>query len=93
MRAFSLEMYPMLIDGKVMVPRRAEAEDGTIGDTWVELSPEDPDYAAALAALQRREKRIKMKAKRSESWWAFDHIPSVISFVRSFVSFTSFFRF
>jgi hypothetical protein len=44
-------MYPMLIDGKLMVPKRAESEDGgTIGDTWVEVPPDHPDYANWLAA-------------------------------------------
>jgi len=41
-------MFPRIEDGKVMVPKRAEAEDGTIGDTWVELPPTDPDYARVL---------------------------------------------
>lgn len=35
-----------------MVPRRAEAEDGTIGDAWVELSPNDPDYDQILAWIK-----------------------------------------
>ena len=47
-------MYPMLVDGKVLVPRRAEAPDGTIGDCWVELSPEDPSYARALAWIKEQ---------------------------------------
>jgi hypothetical protein len=36
-------MFPMMVDGKVMVPRRAEAEEGTIDDTWVEILADDPD--------------------------------------------------
>ena len=37
-------MFPMIVDEKVMVPKRTEAEDGTIGDTWVEILPADPDH-------------------------------------------------
>jgi len=36
-------MYPRLVDGKVMVPKRFE-QDGIIGDGFVELKPGDPDY-------------------------------------------------
>jgi hypothetical protein len=37
------------------VPKRAEAQDGeALGDTWVELRPEDPDYAEVLASLLER---------------------------------------
>ena len=47
-------MYPMLIDGKVRVPRRAESKDGaTGGDTWLELSRDDPDYPKWLEAIER----------------------------------------
>jgi hypothetical protein len=50
----ALLMYPMLVDGKLMVPRRAESPDGTtIGDTWVELSPEDPEHPKWLEAIER----------------------------------------
>jgi hypothetical protein len=36
-----------------MVPKRAEAEDGTIGDAWVELNPGDEGYAEVRAWLER----------------------------------------
>jgi hypothetical protein len=33
-------MFPMIVDEKVIVPKRVEAKDGTIGDTRVEILPE-----------------------------------------------------
>jgi hypothetical protein len=33
-----------LPDGGLMVPARAESEDGVIGDGMVRVSPGDPDY-------------------------------------------------
>jgi hypothetical protein len=52
-------MYPMLVDGKVMVPKRAKAADGTIGDAgWEEIQPDDPEYSKWLAAIERLGKHI-----------------------------------
>jgi len=42
-------MFPYLEDGKLYVPVRAEGPNGLIGDGWVELSPDDPQYQAVLA--------------------------------------------
>ena len=33
-----------LPDGRIVVPKRAEGEDGTIGDAMVPIGPDDPDY-------------------------------------------------
>jgi hypothetical protein len=32
-----------LPNGNLMVPRRAQGE-GVLGDAWVEVGPDDPDY-------------------------------------------------
>ena len=54
-------MYPRLENGKLLVPKRAESEDGqTVGDTWVELPPDHPDYAGMLAAA------LKLRAAASD---------------------------
>jgi hypothetical protein len=46
-------MFPHLDNsGKIWVPVRAEGPDGLIGDAWVELAPDDPEYAGLLAALE-----------------------------------------
>jgi hypothetical protein len=42
-------MFPFIENGKVWIPMRAEADDGTVGDGWVELSPDDPTYPKVLA--------------------------------------------
>jgi hypothetical protein len=44
-----------LRNGNLLVPRRAEAEDGTIGDGWEEITPEHPDYEPYLKDLERWE--------------------------------------
>jgi hypothetical protein len=44
-----------LIDGKVMVPVRAEGPNGLIGDAMVELLPSDPDYLAVRAWIEANE--------------------------------------
>jgi len=33
-----------LPNGNLLVPARAEAEDGTIGDGMMEIGPEHPDF-------------------------------------------------
>lgn len=33
-----------LPDGRLRVPRRAEADDGMIGDGMVDIGPDDPDW-------------------------------------------------
>jgi Holliday junction resolvase len=43
----------MLVDGKAMVPKRAVAPNGTLGDTWVEVKPDDPEYPKILEAIAR----------------------------------------
>ena len=40
-----------LPNGKLLIPRRAEAEDGTIGDGMEEIGPDHPDYADWLATI------------------------------------------
>jgi hypothetical protein len=39
----------LLRDGTLLVPMRAEADDGTVGDGMVPLDPSSPRYAAELA--------------------------------------------
>jgi len=48
-------MQPILIDGKVMVPKRADGPGGAIGDGYVEMSSDDPDYALVRAWLEQKE--------------------------------------
>jgi hypothetical protein len=46
-------MKPILQpDATLLVPARAEAEDGTIGDGMMELRPGEPGYDAWLAELR-----------------------------------------
>ena len=33
-------------DGTITIPRRAEGEDGLIGDGMATIGPDDPEYAA-----------------------------------------------
>ncbi len=35
----------ILANGKLLVPLRAEAGDGTIGDGMAEIDPQHPEYA------------------------------------------------
>ncbi len=35
-----------LDNGNLLVPRRAEGEDGMLGDSMVEIGPDDSEYAA-----------------------------------------------
>ena len=42
-----------LANGNLLVPMRAEADDGTVGDGMVEIGPDHPDFAAWLAELDR----------------------------------------
>ena len=44
-----------LPNGKLLVPRRAESEDGTIGDSVEEIGPGHPDYRAWMEWLARQE--------------------------------------
>lgn len=46
-----------LPNGKLLIPVRAEAADGTIGDGMVEIGPDSPDFARWLADLERSERR------------------------------------
>jgi hypothetical protein len=42
-----------LDDGRIMVPKRAESEDGqSVGIGWVELTPDDPQYRDWLAYVE-----------------------------------------
>lgn len=41
-------MFPYLKDGKLFVPMRAEGRDGLLGDGWVEMTKDDPQYQATL---------------------------------------------
>jgi hypothetical protein len=59
-------MFPFFENGKVWIPRRAEADDGTIGDAWVELKPGDEGYAETLAWLEREAK--ERRYSRLKSW-------------------------
>ena len=46
-------MFPYIDEqGRVWRPQRAEGPDGLIGDAWVELVPDDPEYRRTLAALE-----------------------------------------
>jgi len=56
-------MYPMLLDdGRLLVPRRAESDDGqTVGDCWVEVRPDDADYAEWLEAIERLDALKEMR--------------------------------
>jgi hypothetical protein len=50
--AFPTTMVPRrLPTGNLVVPMRAEADDGTIGDAVVEIGPDHPDFAAWDAYL------------------------------------------
>jgi hypothetical protein len=66
-------MEPKRLDnGKILVPRRAVSETGTVGDAFFEIGPDDPEYAEAVADLEliaAREKRRQTAAatKTSES--------------------------
>ena len=42
-------MVKRLPNGNLLVPVRAESDDGTIvGDAWVEIGPDHPEYASWL---------------------------------------------
>ena len=49
-------MVRRLPNGNLLVPQRAEAADGTIGDAWFEIAKDHPDYARNNAWLERMEK-------------------------------------
>ncbi len=52
-------MGERISDTLIRVPRRAESEDGkTIGDSFQDIGPEHPDYAAWDEYLNRRESQI-----------------------------------
>jgi hypothetical protein len=44
-----------LPNGKLRVPKRAESEDGTIGDGLVDIGPDDPLYEVWDKYLASRE--------------------------------------
>ena len=39
-----LSVPQQLPNGNLLVPKRIEADDGTIGDTLVEIAPDDPMF-------------------------------------------------
>jgi hypothetical protein len=43
----------LLPDGKMMVPKRIEGPDGEIGDTFVEITKDDPLYARWIPFIER----------------------------------------
>lgn len=45
-----------LEDGRIVVPKRAESEDGMIGDSMVPIGPDDPDYEDWDAMLKEIER-------------------------------------
>jgi hypothetical protein len=46
-------MFPYIDEqGRVWRPQRAEGPDGLIGDAWVELAPDHPEYRRTLDALE-----------------------------------------
>jgi hypothetical protein len=46
-------MFPYIDkQGRLWRPQRAEGPNGLIGDAWVELVPDDPEYRRTLAALE-----------------------------------------
>ena len=44
-----------LDNGKLRVPRRCEGPEGFVGDGIVDIGPDDPEYAAWEAELNRLE--------------------------------------
>jgi hypothetical protein len=57
-------MVERLPNGNLLVPRRAEADDGTIGDAWFEIGPEHPDYQRQLEDVLRQERILGAKSAR-----------------------------
>lgn len=53
---------PYRVDGGIMAPKRAEAEDGTVGVGWVLLTRRDPDYAEWDRYLRKTQPRGVGKA-------------------------------
>jgi hypothetical protein len=51
--------YPHRTEKGLMVPARAEHEDGTIGDGVMEILPGHPDYESYLAIVERIEEEEK----------------------------------
>jgi hypothetical protein len=47
-------MFPKLVDGKILIPVRAEGPHGMVGDAWVELSPDDPHYQKIREWIERQ---------------------------------------
>jgi hypothetical protein len=47
-------MFPTLIDGKIWIPLRVEGPGGLLGDAWVELSPDNPDYEKIRECIERQ---------------------------------------
>lgn len=45
----------LLPDGRIRLVRRAEGDDGAIGDALVEIDESDPEYDEALVEIRRRE--------------------------------------
>lgn len=43
-----------LENGNLLIPRRAEADDGTIGDGQEEIGPDHPDYLTWLSFWEQR---------------------------------------
>jgi hypothetical protein len=48
----------LLPDGKLRVPARAEAADGTIGDGVKDIGPDDPDYERWLPFVPPLNERL-----------------------------------
>lgn len=40
---------------RISIPKRAELPGGGVGDGWVEIGPDDPDYDAWAEELKRTE--------------------------------------
>jgi hypothetical protein len=49
---------PRLVDGKVMIPMRAEGPHGLIGDGLVQMLPSEPEYDRLKAWLESEERPL-----------------------------------
>lgn len=56
-----LYMVKRLPNGNLLVPKRAQADDGTVGEAWEEIAPDHPDYKTYLKEISRRERILGKK--------------------------------
>lgn len=61
-------MVKRLPNGNLLIPKRAESEDGSIvGDAWFEIGPDHPDYQNWLKDAER--KVLYKRKMRNKAGW------------------------